>query len=189
MEIIQFFDVDDVPHPQRIEITKNVFGDSNCDALVHSYQTDNKKFSIFNNLNCIGPHSMKGVFFYLKVHNLNTRLVHNDRIDFHKACELLEVTFKNSELINIMKIRKLGQKIALHIRWGLEKIPSTSKHDLMHLENNLKALINPRVKNYMNLHSRLCISLKLNQKNNYIMLYKSIFTRRPMQILWILYSN
>mgnify|MGYP003663917504 FL=1 len=44
MDIIQFFDVDDVPHPQRIEITKNVFDNNNCDALVHSYQTDNKKF-------------------------------------------------------------------------------------------------------------------------------------------------
>ena len=44
MDIIQFFDVDDIPHPQRIELTKEVFNNYNCDALVHSYQTDNKKF-------------------------------------------------------------------------------------------------------------------------------------------------
>ena len=44
MDIIQFFDVDDVPHPQRIEITKRVFDGGECDALVHSYQTNNKKF-------------------------------------------------------------------------------------------------------------------------------------------------
>ena len=44
MDIIQFFDVDDTPHPQRIEITKKIFETTNCDALVHSYQTNNKGF-------------------------------------------------------------------------------------------------------------------------------------------------
>jgi glycosyltransferase involved in cell wall biosynthesis len=46
MEVIQFFDVDDIPHPQRIEMTKEIFNNYDCDALVHSYQTDNKKFNV-----------------------------------------------------------------------------------------------------------------------------------------------
>ena len=38
-EIIQFFDVDDIPHNQRIEFTKKIFDITSCDALVHSYKT------------------------------------------------------------------------------------------------------------------------------------------------------
>lgn len=43
MDIIQFFDIDDIPHPKRIEFAKKIFGTSNCDALVHSYKTDHTK--------------------------------------------------------------------------------------------------------------------------------------------------
>tara|TARA_R110002020_G_scaffold81401_7_gene202303 strand:- start:708 stop:1358 length:651 start_codon:yes stop_codon:yes gene_type:complete len=46
MDIVQFFDVDDIPHPQRIEITRFVFEKTDCDALVHNYQTNNEKFKI-----------------------------------------------------------------------------------------------------------------------------------------------
>tara|TARA_R110000824_G_scaffold294113_1_gene482432 strand:- start:22784 stop:23437 length:654 start_codon:yes stop_codon:yes gene_type:complete len=43
MDLIQFFDVDDVPHPKRVEFAKKIFEGSNCDALVHSYKTDHNK--------------------------------------------------------------------------------------------------------------------------------------------------
>ena len=39
-ELVQFFDVDDIPHNQRIEFTKKVFNIVDCDALVHSYKTN-----------------------------------------------------------------------------------------------------------------------------------------------------
>ena len=37
MEIIQYLDVDDIPHYQRTEFTKKVFAENDCDALVHHY--------------------------------------------------------------------------------------------------------------------------------------------------------
>jgi glycosyltransferase involved in cell wall biosynthesis len=38
-EIIIFFDVDDFPHPQKIEITKKIFEKYDPDFLLHSYST------------------------------------------------------------------------------------------------------------------------------------------------------
>ena len=40
-ELVQFFDVDDIPHNQRIEFTKKIFNTTKCDALVHGYKTGN----------------------------------------------------------------------------------------------------------------------------------------------------
>jgi len=44
-DIIMFFDVDDIPHPQKIEITKDFFQSfPNTDILMHSYTNDVKNF-------------------------------------------------------------------------------------------------------------------------------------------------
>ena len=36
-DLIMFFDVDDIPHPQKIEATKHIFEDASVDALLHNY--------------------------------------------------------------------------------------------------------------------------------------------------------
>jgi hypothetical protein len=36
-EIIIFYDIDDIPHPQKIEITKKAFSENDFDAFVHNY--------------------------------------------------------------------------------------------------------------------------------------------------------
>mgnify|MGYP003151555212 CR=1 FL=1 len=36
-DLVMFFDVDDIPHPQKIEVTKKIFADSSVDALLHDY--------------------------------------------------------------------------------------------------------------------------------------------------------
>ena len=42
-DVVSFFDVDDIPHPQKIEIISAYI--NNYDFLVHSYKTDNNNFS------------------------------------------------------------------------------------------------------------------------------------------------
>lgn len=54
-EWITFFDVDDVPHPQKIEVVKKVVLENSCDFLVHSYQGHGsfnsiESFQIYKNL-------------------------------------------------------------------------------------------------------------------------------------------
>jgi glycosyltransferase involved in cell wall biosynthesis len=36
-DLIMFFDVDDIPHPQKIEATKHIFEDASVDAFLHNY--------------------------------------------------------------------------------------------------------------------------------------------------------
>lgn len=62
-DIIVFFDVDDVPHPQKIEITKYVFDKYNPDFFVHNYSSkindsniDTKNISVIDKLS-ICPNS------------------------------------------------------------------------------------------------------------------------------------
>lgn len=49
-DLLMFFDVDDVPHPQKIEITKKIFQNNSLDALVHNY---NLNLDVFENINLI----------------------------------------------------------------------------------------------------------------------------------------
>jgi len=60
-ELIMFFDVDDIPHPQKIEITTKIILENDIDAVVHDYTTDGKfetvkNYKIYeelkNNLTC-----------------------------------------------------------------------------------------------------------------------------------------
>mgnify|MGYP003657740285 CR=1 FL=1 len=36
-DLVMFFDVDDTPHPQKIEVTKQIFEENEVDALIHDY--------------------------------------------------------------------------------------------------------------------------------------------------------
>ena len=45
-DIVTFFDVDDIPHPQKIEATLKYIGD--YDFLVHSYKKDRDNFQIID---------------------------------------------------------------------------------------------------------------------------------------------
>jgi glycosyltransferase involved in cell wall biosynthesis len=38
MDYISFMDADDIMHPQRIEVLRNVFEDHNCQMILHNYQ-------------------------------------------------------------------------------------------------------------------------------------------------------
>ena len=41
-EIIIFYDIDDIPHPQKIEITKKAISENNFDAFVHNFSRGTK---------------------------------------------------------------------------------------------------------------------------------------------------
>lgn len=43
-DIIVFFDVDDIPHPQKLEITSNIFNNYSIDFLLHNFTTNNTLF-------------------------------------------------------------------------------------------------------------------------------------------------
>ena len=43
-DIVIFFDVDAIPHPQKVEITQNIFSKEDAEALVHSYSQDEPTF-------------------------------------------------------------------------------------------------------------------------------------------------
>ena len=43
-DFITFFDIDDIPHPRKIEITKQLIDAWKSDALVHNYTLDNTDF-------------------------------------------------------------------------------------------------------------------------------------------------
>ena len=49
-DIICLSDVDDTPHPQKIEVVRKVFEYENVDALVHNYNMNDTNFSVIENL-------------------------------------------------------------------------------------------------------------------------------------------
>ena len=86
-DIIVFFDVDDIPHFQKIEITKKLFSSNDADFIVHAYSTINidekpidisksiiKKDLVFNNSN---------TNIYSKSYD---RMIHHAQISVKKKC-------------------------------------------------------------------------------------------------------
>jgi glycosyltransferase involved in cell wall biosynthesis len=47
-DIVIFFDVDDIPHPQKIEITKNIFENTDADCLVHGFTENGPTTDVYN---------------------------------------------------------------------------------------------------------------------------------------------
>ncbi len=77
-DVVMFFDVDDIPHPQKIEVTKHVFENTDADCFVHGFE-ENKDtteeyadFSVERITELISPQG------YLKIPNdgTNTDLHH-----------------------------------------------------------------------------------------------------------------
>lgn len=56
-EYIMFFDVDDIPHPQKIEFCKYYI--QGYDFLLHNYQINNSKFETFKPLNICTYHNFR----------------------------------------------------------------------------------------------------------------------------------
>ena len=56
------------------------------------------------------------------------------------------------------------------------------------LENSIKYLINPKMNQFMNFHSRLCQNLDISEEDNYVLMYKTHFIKDPPHIAWVLYS-
>jgi G3E family GTPase len=71
-EIIMFFDVDDIPHPDKIKITKKVLNDFDLDAIAHNYHTGNEEFLNIKEYN---------TYISLKKSNQNTNIIVCDNPD------------------------------------------------------------------------------------------------------------
>lgn len=64
-DIIIFFDIDDIPHPKKLEITNNIFSQNKIDFLLHNYNT---------NINFTDSLDTK-LSFDLKLNPSNTNLI------------------------------------------------------------------------------------------------------------------
>lgn len=69
-DYIMFFDVDDIPHPQKIEFCKHYI--QGHDFLLHNYQINNPKFETIKSLNIDTYHN-----FRINPHCTNLMIDHN----------------------------------------------------------------------------------------------------------------
>jgi glycosyltransferase involved in cell wall biosynthesis len=91
-DIVIFFDVDDLPHPQKIEATKHIFNKYNPDFLVHSYiQSYNRELTNFTNIN-INNINIKT---NLALNNKNTNLMCEDLPIHHAHIAVKKTVFSN----------------------------------------------------------------------------------------------
>ena len=75
-DAIMFFDVDDIPHPQKIEITKKAL-ENNIDAFVHNYNILNNKFETY-----LDDGLIDGFFTNS---NENTNIIHTSGLPVHHS--------------------------------------------------------------------------------------------------------
>ena len=83
-QLIMFFDVDDIPHPQKIELTLKIFSKNNMNAFVHSFT---------------GPH-----------HSVNRSMDHSHI----ESTPLYTVTRKNPTCTNVSSNCPQGVDHAIH---------------------------------------------------------------------------
>ena len=93
-DAIMFFDVDDIPHPQKIEITKKAL-ENNIDAFVHNYNVNNSFFEKYNDCGFVDGHFTNSESCTNIVHSLNFP-VHHSHIAVKRYC-LEKVRFNESK--------------------------------------------------------------------------------------------
>lgn len=99
-DILIFFDVDDVPHPQKIQITRYLFDKYNPDFLIHNYTADNiRQYGNFisidiDNINIktnldLNPDNTNLVCENLPIHHAHIAVKKNvfDRVKFNESME------------------------------------------------------------------------------------------------------
>ena len=77
-DIVVFFDVDDIPHPQKLEVTNYVFENTDADCFVHGfaeYQDVLEKYTNFN-IDKIKELCPQG---YLKIPNGNNKRANTEQ--------------------------------------------------------------------------------------------------------------
>lgn len=75
-DAIMFFDVDDIPHPQKIEITKKAL-ENNIDAFVHNYNTNDSSFEKYNECGLVNG--------YFTNSEYSTNIIHSSNMPVHHA--------------------------------------------------------------------------------------------------------
>jgi glycosyltransferase involved in cell wall biosynthesis len=82
-DLLMFFDVDDIPHPQKIKITKKIFQNNSLDALVHNY---NLNLDVFEDINSIpeiidvkekNPHNTNVMYGNYPIHHAHITISKN----------------------------------------------------------------------------------------------------------------
>lgn len=78
-DIVIFFDVDDIPHPQKLEITNHVFENTDADCFVHGFTEcqDTTELYLDYSVDRIVELSSEG---YLKIPNGNNTDIHHGHL-------------------------------------------------------------------------------------------------------------
>lgn len=145
--------------------------------------------SVFSSFGNYRLENLDGIFFFLKYINLSKGEERNDRVGLLKAIRILELDFQGGDQINIQKIKQVGFKLAQKMFEGLKRFYRDKKKENLYLETNITYLIAPTKNSYINLHSRICSQLQLSESDNFILLYKTRFTQKPLQICCIFFHT
>lgn len=91
-EYIMFFDVDDIPHPQKIEFCKHYI--NGYDFLLHNYQTNNPKFETIKSLNI-------DIYHNFRINHHCANLIIDNDLPIHHA----HITVK-TEIVKTLKFNE-----------------------------------------------------------------------------------
>jgi glycosyltransferase involved in cell wall biosynthesis len=89
MDYISFMDADDIMHPQRIEVLRNVFEENNCQMILHNYQ--HGKNTIFRpvrtievRVNTMKP-TVSGGTTHIEHHKYFQQHIHHSQVSVHRS--------------------------------------------------------------------------------------------------------
>lgn len=97
-DIVIFFDVDDIPHPQKIEVTKEAFEKHNAECFVHGFLENQKTDMLYKNFDYFkvtkllpnGMHLSPPIETMTSLHHghiamlNNISLVYNEQLGFYE---------------------------------------------------------------------------------------------------------
>ena len=89
MDYISFMDADDIMHPQRIEVLRNVFEEQNCQMILHNYQNGtNTEFrpveDIEVRVNTMKP-TVSGGTTHIEHHKFLQQHIHHSQVSVQRS--------------------------------------------------------------------------------------------------------
>lgn len=127
-DIIVFFDIDDIPHPQKVEITKDCFNSKSVDAFVHNFSRGNPPFNTINKYEYTDIIDTMGI--YLKPPGRGAAEVHHGHIAIKRdVLDTASYNEKQRRGQDSVFASQLVRKYKYKVRYSPEKlinyIPST----------------------------------------------------------------
>lgn len=151
------------------------------------YEVEGQNVKIEDTFGRFRVKDLLGIFYFVRISNLSKGYIRNEKINFYQAFQECKGLYDcPNPLINLHEVIRIARHLADRI---IERfIISENTWDQL-FSRVVSSTINDSSDGVITLHSRICRQLKIATSEKHTVLFKTVLTRIPRIMSWLLYSQ